>query len=445
VVVATGLRSVREQGVYFGAKFLAQAAQNLFLATLFIAAGTSSSAAIDLSSLFVAILIPAVLFGPLGGATVDKVGPARAYPIGAALRLSTILAALLVLDGGSRAWVIAFSYSAVSQIYSPSEVALIRTLQPNRSGRIHSLGILLQYAGQGAGMLVLAPALYFWGGVDAMLMGAAVGFAGVTALAFALSRFLAGTTADTHIPARSAYNFAETCRFFLHETRAGYAVMTLGLKTIVSRAIVIALPFYVQRSMGLGEEAVMYLLIPGIIGIAVGLIWSHRALTLEAAHNAMRLSLLGMVVAVFAFAALDYGVTAMAQYSQVPPIARLEASVNTTFVVAVPVAFLLGIVLTTSLTAARVTLTETAPDGQQARVFSVQETIGEAMVVAPLLLAGVGTEFAGARPVLVAIGVLAVAAMLLAEIPTLRQRRAAAGRAGTPELALVPVPAAREA
>jgi len=429
VVVPNPARPLREQVIYFGAKFLAQAAQNLFLATLFLAAGTSSSAAIDLSSVFVAILIPAVALGPLGGATVDKIGPARGYPIGAALRFLTILTALLVLDGGSQAWVIAFAYSAVSQIYSPSEVALIRTLQPNRSGRVHSLGILLQYAGQGAGMLVLAPALYFWGGSEAMLTGAAVGFAGVTVLAFTLSRMLAGTAATLELPARSAYNFGDTVRFFLDETRAGYAVITLALKTIVSRSIVIALPFYVQSSMGLTEEALVYLLAPGIVGIGVGLLWSHRALTLEGAHNAMRLSLLGMAVAVFASAALDYGLTAMAQYSQVPPIARLEASINTTFVVAVPVAFLLGLVLTTSLTAARVALTETAPDGQQARVFAVQETIGEAIVVAPLLLAGIGTEFAGARPVLVAVGLLTVAMMVVAEMPTLRRRAVTATEA----------------
>ncbi|MGE5594415.1 MAG: MFS transporter [Hyphomicrobiales bacterium] len=423
MVVRSG-GSTREQSLYFAAKFLAQAAQNLLLATLFIAAGTSSSAAIDLSSLFVAILIPALVLGPLGGATVDKLGPARAYPIGAALRLGTVLAALFLLGGGERAWVIAFAYSAVSQVYSPSEIALIRTLQPNRSSRAHSFSIAIQYAGQGAGMLVLAPALYFWGGSEMMLLGAALGFAGVTLFAALLGQLLRSTDAAIELPARQAYCFGETCRFFIRERRAGYAVVTLAFKTIVSRAIVIALPFYMQRDMGLGEESLVFLLIPGIVGIGVGLIWSHRSLTLDSAYNAMRFSLAGMIVAVFAFAALDYGVTAMAQYSQVPPIAELEASMNTTFAVALPVAFLLGIVLTTSLTAARVTLTETAPDGQQARVFAVEETLTEAMVVAPLLLTGIGTEYAGARSILVVIGVIAATAFLLMELPRFRVPKA---------------------
>lgn len=415
-----------DRGIYFSAKFFAQTAQNLLLATLFLAAGTSSSAAVDLSSLFVAILIPALLLGPLGGATVDRIGPARAYPVGAMLRLATVVTAIFLLDGGREAWIIAFAYSAVSQIYSPSEVALIRTLQPGRSGRAHSFGIALQYAGQGAGMLVLAPALYFWGGTSMMLEGAAIGFAIVTALAWVLRLRLRETVAAEAQPTGVAYRFGDTCRFFIREPRAGYAVVALALKTIVSRAIVIALPFYVQRDMGLGEESVAFLLAPGIAGIVLGLLWSHRLLTLESAQSAMRWAVVGMGVAVFAFAALDYGVTAFAQYSQVPPITRLEASMNTTFVVAVPIAFLLGIVLTTSLTAARVTLTETAPTGQQARVFAVEETLTEAIVVVPLLLAGVGTHFAGARPVLLIVGCLAVAALLLAEGLRMRASRAAA-------------------
>jgi len=44
----------------------------------------------------------------------------------------------------------------------------------------------------------------------------------------------------------------------------------------------------------------------------------------------MRMALLGMAVAVFALAALDYGVTAVIEFSQIPTIVRLEATLNTT-------------------------------------------------------------------------------------------------------------------
>ncbi|MCC7365659.1 MAG: MFS transporter [Dehalococcoidia bacterium] len=417
VAVQAGRPERRDRlAFYYGAKFLGQTAQNLFLATLFIVAGTSSSAAIDLSSLFVAVLIPAVAFGPIGGAIVDKVGPARGYVIGASLRLAVVGSGLLLLDSSQPAWVFAFAYSAVSQVYSPSEVALIRTLQGQRSGIAHSLTVAIQYGGQGLGMLVLAPAAYFFGGAQAMLALATIGFVGVTALALVLGRRLEGTSAAQAQPAREAFALASTCRFFLQERRAGYAVVVLATKTIVSRAIVIALPFYIERDMGLGSEAVAFLLVPGVIGVGAGLLWAGRAVTLDRAHGTMRLSMLMMIASVFAFAVLDFGVTAVAHYSQVPPIVYLEASINTTFAVAIPVAFVLGLALTTSLIAARVALTETAPDGQQARVFAVEETLSEAMVVAPLLLAGIGTQFAGARPTLLVVGAVITAVFVVTEL-----------------------------
>jgi ABC-type spermidine/putrescine transport system permease subunit II len=49
--------------LYFASKFLAQTAQNLFLAALFVSAGTSDSAAVGLSSIFLAMLLPALVSG----------------------------------------------------------------------------------------------------------------------------------------------------------------------------------------------------------------------------------------------------------------------------------------------------------------------------------------------------------------------------------------------
>ncbi|MDZ7728809.1 MAG: hypothetical protein U5Q44_11780 [Dehalococcoidia bacterium] len=143
--------------------------------------------------------------------------------------------------------------------------------------------------------------------------------------------------------------------------------------------------------------------------------------------------MLGLVVSAFALAALDYGLSAFARYSQVPPVVQLEASLNTTFAVALPIAFLIGVVLTSALVAARVTLTEAAPAGQQARVFAVQEVISESLVVAPLLLTGIGVAYAGARPVLAVIGIIGVVLMVVLELS-----RPRAVRLPLPNLDLAP-------
>lgn len=406
---------------YYVSKLTAQAAQNLLLAVLFVVAGSSGAAAFDLSSLFIAILVPAALFGPIGGAIVDRIGPSRGYAIGSVLRFLPALAAATFLEGGSMAWVIAFAYSAASQVFTPSELALVRTISAERSGRMHSWLVALQYGGQGLGMLVFAPALYFIGGFEAMRIGAAVAFALLIVSCVTLYlRMPAVRVDDRPRSAASALSYREVGSYFRHTYGASFALAVLSLKTLVSRAIVVALPFYLVHEIGANESTIIYLATPGILGIGIGLLWSYYGFNTDSAVGTMRLSLLGMAVGVFALAAFDFGITAAAQHSMVPPLVQLEASINTTFVVAVPVAFLMGIVLTTSLVAARAVFTETAPAGQQARVFAVQETFSEIFVVLPLLAAGVGIEVAGARPTLAVIGLVTFAVFGIFELIRMR-------------------------
>lgn len=405
-----------ERRIYYGAKFLAQTSQNLWLASLFLIAGTGSHPALGLSSLFLATLLPSIILGLPGGAIADRLGPGRAFATGAVMRFLPVAGALFFLDGGTSAWIFAFAYSTGSQVFTPAEMALVRPLQHQTAGRVHSWLVALQYGGQGLGMLVLAPALYFLGGPRFMLAGAMLGFLLLTGITVLLARRLAPLSVAAPHSVASAMRFGEVVRFFGKEYRARYALVALGLKMVIAKGIVVTLPFYLDRDLGQGFGALAYLMIPGIIGVVAGLLWCGRSLTLDRAHDVMRLSILGLAVAVAALAALDYGITAVAQLSHVPPVIRLEADMNTTFAVAIPVAFLLGLCLSGVLIAARVALTETAPLGQQGRVFAVQLTLTEAFIALPLLLMGLGTTFAGARLTLGVLAAVTLAAFLLVEL-----------------------------
>src|SRR5690606_20860542 len=116
------------------AKFLAQASQNVWLAALFLTAGTSTRPAIDLSSLFLATLLPSILLGLPGGSVVDRLGPTRGFALGALLRFAPIAAAIVLLEGGTSAWVLAFLYSTGSQVFTPAEMALVKPLQQHQAG-----------------------------------------------------------------------------------------------------------------------------------------------------------------------------------------------------------------------------------------------------------------------------------------------------------------------
>jgi len=412
-----------ERRLYYGAKFLGQTSQNIWLAALFVAAGTGGRPGLDLASLFLAMLLPSIVLGLPGGWLVDRIGAPRGLALGATLRFSAVAAGIFLLDGGTSAWLLAFCYSAGSQVFSPGEWAMARPLQSQRAGAVQSWLVALQYAGQGAGMLLLAPVLYYTGGLQAMVVGSAVGFLALVGCSSLLAYRLRAVVSREPAPAASPMAFRETLRFFGSEPLARYAVAALGIKMVVSKGIVVTLPFYLERDIGLGFSALAYLAVPGIAGVLLGLYWCGRTLTVERARTVLNFSVLGLAVSLAALAALDYGITAAARYSQIPPVVQLEASMNTPFAVALPVAFLVGLSLSGVLIASRVALTETAPLGQQGRVFAVQLTLTELMIAVPLMSMGIGTEFAGARTTLAVLASVVALVFLLVQVDRLRAER----------------------
>lgn len=403
--------------VFYATRLTMQSAQNLLIAALFIVSGTGSNAALDLSSLFLATLLPSLCFGIFGGAVVDRIGPARGFAFGAVLRLAAVAGGAFFIGSERSAWIIAFAFASASQIFNPAELALVRTVQGEATRRAHSLLVVLQYAGQGLGMLILAPLLYLYGGPGAMLAGSAIGLVVAAGLSITLWVLMRRTDAVKVVSSRAAFTFGETVRFFRTETRARYAMVVTMFKVIVSRGLIVALPLYLKHDLQIGRDATALLFVPGVLGAVIGVAWCSRAVTLERTRETMRMALLGMMVAMFALSLFDGGLGVAMEASRIGPIVHLEASANMTYLVALPVAFLLGLSLSGAIIAARVALTETAPLGQQARVFAVQETITEGVLLLPLVASGLAVQFAGPRVLLAAIGAAAVVAFLALEVP----------------------------
>jgi len=419
LVVGRGRQVQDARLVFYTSRFVGQVAQNLVVAALFVIVSTGGHAAMGLTSLLVASLIPAIAFGLAGGALADRLGPMRGMLAGTFLRVALVLGAFTAVGSPHAALVVAFLAATIAQLFNPAEMALVHTIERQHAGRAHSLLIVLQYAGQGVGMLVLAPALYFIAGPAAILAGALVAYVALCGLLFFLSLRISAAAIGA-VAVRHAFSFRTTCRFFLDQPGARYAVVVMALKTTVSRGIVVALPIYLAQDLDLSKGFLPLVLLPGVAGAVIGLIWCARTVDVERARDVMRLSVVAMIVGVFALAVLDYGVEAVAHFSGVAPIAHLEASMNTTFIIALPASFVLGLAFSGALISARVTLTGTAPVGQQARIFATQGTLTEALLVLPLLLTGVGTEVVGARATLAAIGIVAVLAGLILELPRFR-------------------------
>ena len=422
-------------GQYLSARAFGQTGHNLFLASLLIIAGTGNHAAVGLGSIIAATTISAVVLGIPGGALADRLGPGRGFVTGGALRAAMIVTALLIPASAGAVVALAFAYAAVSQVHNPSEMALVKVLSGNAAGRMHSLLIALQYGGQALGFLVLAPACYFLGGTG-LALAAALAFAGGQVALASLLAVRIGPSFRAQPPARSGrFNgLRETLAVFARSETARDALAVQAIKSLVAQVVLVAFPLYVKHDLSLGTEGAAFLLAPGIAGAAAGLLWAAASIRAEGTLRAMRLSALGLAVAVFALAALDYGVTAAFAYSQVPPLVRFEAALNTTVIVAMPVAFLLGATLSIAMVSSRAALTAAAPLAIQSRVFAVQATVSDALVILPLLFAGVTAELLGARSTLGALSAVCALTWLLMwhprfQLPFLARRAALRTRA----------------
>lgn len=406
---------------FYAARFVSQGGQALYLAALLVAAGTGKSAPLALSSVFAATLAAGVLFGLPGGAIADRLGAARGFALGALLRFTVIACGLILIGHPSLAWLVAFAYSATSQIFSPAEMALVPAVQARAPARAHTALVVLQYAGQGAGAL-LAPILLLLGGPRLALAGAAVAYLALSGITTILVVRLRRLSTSGITPTRRVFSFGEPFRFIAREPRARYAVGLLVFTDIMTKGAVIAAPHYLQSDLGFGRWAVAALMTAGGVGAALGLLWTSRVRSARGASRTVRLGFMGAVAGILTLISLGQVLGEATERSGVGLIIRLGASSNTSLAVAFLLAFLLGLCITAGPIGARALLTQLAPAGQQARVFALQTTLTHAFTILPLLFAGIGAQYAGPRASLAFVGGLGVAALLSLEAARLRQR-----------------------
>lgn len=420
------------------AKFFAQAGQNLFFAALLVVAGTSQHAGAGISSFFVAMLLASLAFGVPGGALADRLGPSRGFALGSTARALAIAGWALWPVGGAAVPAAVFLYSAVSQVSSPSEMALVRILGARRPGALHSLVLTLQFAGQGAAIAGLAPLLWWLGGPPAMAAGGGA-LAGAAAL-LACGLMVATRRQHLEAPARDS-SFRDTLRFFRRRAIARDALIALALTSMVVQGSLVALPLYLRNDLAAGSAGTAAVAGAASLGVAAGLLFAALRIGAPEAAGAIRAAAAAMAAGMLALASLDYGLRAALELTEVGPLVALDLRLGTALVVAVPVAFLLGLAVSLALLAGRIALTASAPVAHQSRVFAVQATLTDAVVVLPLVLFGIGVEVAGARPVLALMGGVALFAFLVLE------RRVVIGWLHAPahdEPAAVPVPVERD-
>ncbi len=394
-------------------RFISQAGQGLFFGVLVLLGGGSSAAAIGLSSILIAMVTASLLFGAPAGMLVDRIGAPRALALGGALRLAAIASALLVIGRPEYIAAAAFAYSAASQIFSPAELTLVRWIQPGMAGRAHSALLALQYGGQGLGAVLLAPLLFVVGGAPAMISGGVLAYVLVIAIGVLLVARL--REVPTRAPRRVAFAWSDAIGYFQRDPRATYAAGLLTFAEVATKCLAVALPFYLLDQLDLSTTQVGIIVALGLIGAFTGLGWTARSFTVHVAERPMRLTLAGTVAGVLALAGFGWAIHTAAHHSDVDWIASLAAAANPGFLVALPVAVVLGLSFSVARIGARTVLSETAPPAAQGKIFAVQSAFADVLVIFPLIGVGAMAGYAGPRSALVLVAAIGALVFIFLE------------------------------
>jgi len=411
----------RAEALYYASRLASQSGQGVFFALIVLIAGPGGGGALGLGSVMVAMTVAAIVLGPFGGGVVDRLGPRYALPTGAVLRLAAIASAVVVLGAGEYAWVVAFIYSAASQVFSPAELALVSTIRRRRPAGAHASLFALQFGGQAIGAFALAPALFWVGGSAAMLTGAALIYAVVVVTALALGRQLPIRSYVALQGSRTGVRFRSTLRFIARESQATYAVGLLAFIDVMTKCLLVAAPIYFESELNLGRSQVVVLAGTVALGAVVGLGWAARFLSPAQSPTAMRLILLAALVSTLALTPLGDGLGTLTVTGAALDFGGLAGPLGAGSLAAIPAVFTLGLTLSMAPIVARSVLTSTTPLEQQGRVFAAEAVLSNILVVPALLLAALSTDLVSARATVMFIGVIGIALFLVLEYRALRR------------------------
>lgn len=383
------------RAAFYALRLSSQFGQSLAYAVFFYLGGSSGETALGLSSVLLGMMAGAVLLGVPGGAVADSLGPPRALVLGATLRGAAITLPLFLPHTALGILAAAFAYSAVSQIFSPAELAMLRVLRAHPA-RGHAALLALQFAAHGGG-LVLASGLILSRGVGAAILAGCAVYGVAVLLAVVLRRSAPGC--GERAPRISLRPLVAA---FRTRPAAAEATALLVYNDLATKCLAVTAPVYVFEALGLRGAALATLGAPAALGVLGGSVWAIRSGGSERALRGMRTLLLGTALALAALAGLSEDVP-------LPSIAGAPAPVPV-LVLAGGASLLLGSAFGAFPIAGRAVLSAVLPLPVQARAFAAQASLSDLVVLLPLAGTGIGVTAMGPR---VAFAGVAGAALLL--------------------------------
>jgi Na+/melibiose symporter-like transporter len=429
-----GLRDVlrnRDFVKLWVAQMLSQTAQQIvnFALVLQVADITGSSTAV--SGIIISFTVPAILFAAIAGVFVERNSKKTMLVITNLLRGIMVLAYLFT----DPAWgvgavlpifyIVTLLFSAVSQFFNPAEAAMIPlVVKRGQLVAANSLFNLTLSATQLGGFVVLGPLLLntvFHKNFNGLYI-----VISVLCLLAAVSTWLlpqdkpedtaasrrkkgekvsvSGVAAGARQIARSGFRtaldeLAEGWSFIRRDPVIMNAILYWSISIAVFMMLGTIGPTYLSVALGIDSSKLFYILLPGGVGLVVGVMIIGRLATPENRETMINISLLaaGAMLVLFAviYPLLTWG------FSRVLDNAAPEMLV---LGILGALTFFLGLFNSFISVPAQTALQERSPQHVRARVFSAFFTISNAILIVPVFFAAALADGLGYTQTILLIG-----------------------------------------
>jgi len=207
------------------------------------------------------------------------------------------------------------------------------------------------------------------------------------------------------------WRFARSDRFTFE------AIIDDVLVGVGMSALVVIMPFYLERVLGTSKENTVFVFAPAALGLVVGIRLAPKLARLISEQYAATLSLFlfAMVVAALGFVEQAYAFlndTLRFPLDQLTDAVGVSPLIFVAMLLSVPAGFASAVV---SVSARSILLSRT-PSSLRGQVIATQGLMGNIAALIPTLLAGIATDLFGVKPIAVAIGVCIVVAALTAHM-----------------------------
>ncbi|MDQ3043652.1 MAG: MFS transporter [Chloroflexota bacterium] len=393
--------------IFWLARLTAQTGQGALLYALLIIVVDRTDRSLFTSLFVICSIVPSIIFGLPAGIAGDNL-PRR--PLLVSLNLLRFVLMLFLLSREpSLAGIFAATLAlwTIHQFYSPSESATLAALVPRtRYIPAQALSNLALTLAQLLGLVILAPLLLKTVGPRALFAVCAALFIVAAGLIALLPRL------DEHLSdARSGERRRSLRQSLLdgwrvvRSDRVSYeAIIDDVLVGIGASALVVILPFYLERVLGTAKENTVFVFAPAALGLVLGL---RYAPFLGRFVGERRLATGALLIFAFCFGALGFveqlhtfvDQTLRLPLDQIADLLRIPRLVSMAMLISVPAGFASALVNV----AARSILLARTPAISRGQVIATQGLIGNLGALVPTLLAGIAADLFGVEPIAIAI------------------------------------------